>query len=388
MPRKLYDSKSSVSQPSVRVADKLFSLRHSYSYSGPGPAPARDGFGLGGASIERKSTLSVAFGRSRSESPLSVRRSGELGGSAEGTPHSRGKQGSKRPASAGARKKAVGVNYDIISNNTSGSTRMRQRGLGLSTPGCSHPEYGTPPSLASSSRKVSPGLSTITAGTGMTGTSKGSRKKKKKATKASRRQQEMYADQLAAPNPTTPSRLVTPRKAKNSSQSPSFASPATLQLEQELGKAVKMLTKHIDVVSVQLNRAFTVITESASLNDTIQKQIMEASTSTPQQARVEPWPSPSPAPRTTPPKRATPPSSNNRYSNSSNSPSTSFDEIVAQNGHAAVVISNHDKDKAPATPAAVFLSEAAAQEAKNDVLLNQLIQNSLYAKISAIYHSV
>jgi len=200
-----------------------------------------------------------------------------------------------------------------------------------------------------------------TVGTARTGASVNSKKKKNKKKgkkKSIRSEQESYAYQLSTPTKNA----ATPVKGRTPSPTV-FMSPASVQLERELGKAVKMLTKHIDVVSNQLNRASDVIAESTSLNISYQQKANDMLSVSPERA---------PAVVNSPLKQRSPPSTRYGDDRPSDSAIQRQDTVITSN---RVGNTNSASDESDETAI------------KNDILLDQLIQNSLYAKIAAIYNN-
>lgn len=332
-------------------------VRHSLAW----PMPSR-AHPLGPVGGRREPTLVVAFGRSRSTSSSRVRNFAveELRHLDSVSRHSESQRISKKikknkPKPYSAKKKNV-PKYDLTSNTTRGNTRMHMRNCALSS---SPPQNRV--SAAISSSKMCPGSSTnTTSGNKETESSLDSKKcKKRKQVKkrASRSNQELYSQRLSMPAQSS----ETPIKSKSPSPVAVFMSPASKQLELQLGKAVKMLTKHIDVVSTQLNRASGIIAETTSLNASIQQRANDIST--------ESFQSP-------PQVSAVSMNLSNMKKDYRNEMKTTLPlhRKIEENGQVHIE-SN-----------ANVLSEKERTTAENDVLLNQLIQNKLYVKIAEIYN--
>ena len=205
--------------------------------------------------------------------------------------------------------------------------------------GTASPGYGS-----GSKVKVSPstttvsGISSISAST----TRKKQKKQKKKASMS-----------VTMPYVPTSGNTNTPkRQGGDSNLANTIVSPGVVKLEQELNRAVKMLTMHVENVSTQLHSASDKISESVQQGVSIIQQQQSANT-TPVKSMEQ----------TTPTRRSSP------------SAPGSFNKVV-------VIPTDTINGSSPST-----VSIAPELSSHEELLLAQMIQKSLRSRITSIYNS-
>ena len=274
-------------------------------------------------SCSRRKTSSISSGSCRRRSDNSIQYSTQSTMNGSGSSGNNGVQYSTRMR---ARNQESAQNY--------ATPDKRGRSMGTASPG-----YGS-----GSKVKVSPstttvsGISSISAST----TRKKQKKQKKKASMS-----------VTMPYVPTSGNTNTPkRQGGDSNLANTIVSPGVVKLEQELNRAVKMLTMHVENVSTQLHSASDKISESVQQGVSIIQQQQSANT-TPVKSMEQ----------TTPTRRSSP------------SAPGSFNKVV-------VIPTDTINGSSPST-----VSIAPELSSHEELLLAQMIQKSLRSRITSIYNS-